>query len=119
MGRLTNVGTNAAEYGAYLFLCLDVPKKRGRIGTVATVAIVSCAPGLRRIGDDHAIWAIDFRKTSSNAGASGGPDGSLQLLGERIVTAGIQHQNAQVLRRLHVSDDIVDTHHAPQVGLVA
>jgi hypothetical protein len=29
-------------------------------GTVATVAIVCCAPGLRRIGDDHAFWAIDF-----------------------------------------------------------
>src|SRR5215467_6579619 len=40
LGGLINVGADAAENGAYLFFCLDVLKKRGCIGTVATVAIV-------------------------------------------------------------------------------
>src|SRR5258706_8911685 len=78
MGRLINIGADAAENGAYLLLRLDVLKERGRIGTVAAVAIVSRTPGLRRIGDDHAFWAIDFCKTSSDAGAAGGPDGAFQ-----------------------------------------
>ena len=118
MGRLINIGADAAENGAYLLLRLDVLKERGRIGTVATVAIVSRTPGLRRIGDDHAFWAIDFCKTSSDAGAAGGPDGAFQLLGEWVVAARIQHKDAQVLGRLHVSDDIVDPNQAPQVCLV-
>lgn len=56
-GRLINVGADAAENGAYLFLGLDVLEERGCIGTVATVAIIGSAPGLRRIGDDHAFRA--------------------------------------------------------------
>ena len=91
MGRLINIGADAAENGAYLFLRLDVLKERGCIGTIATVAIVSRAPGLCGLGDYHAFRAIDFCKTSSNAGAAGGPDGAFQLLGERVVAARIQH----------------------------
>src|ERR1700745_2688241 len=71
MGRLINLGADAAKNGAYLFLRLDVPNERGGVGTVATVAIFSRAPGLRRIGDDHALWTINFRKTSPDAGAAG------------------------------------------------
>jgi hypothetical protein len=41
MRRLINIGANAAENRAYLFLRLDVLEERGRIGTVATVAIIS------------------------------------------------------------------------------
>src|SRR5262245_43678963 len=66
-GRLINLSANTAENGAYLFLSLDIPEERRRVGTVATVAIFSGAPGLRRIGDDHAFRAVDFCKTSSNA----------------------------------------------------
>ena len=89
MGRLIDIGANPTENDAYLLIRLDVLKERGRIGTVATVAIVSRAPGLCRIGDDHAFWAIDFCKTSSNAGASGGPDGAFQLVSEWVVAEGV------------------------------
>src|ERR1700751_2975836 len=107
MRRLINIGANAAENRAYLFLRLDVLEERGRVGTVATVAIISRAPGLRCIGNDHAFRTIDFCKTSSNAGAAGGPDRAFQLLGERVVAARIQHEDAEVLGWLHVSDDVV------------
>src|ERR1700757_176323 len=99
MGRLIDVAANAEEDDAYLFPGLDVPKERRCKGTVATVAVLSRTPGLRRIGDDHAFRAVDFCKTSSDAGAAGTPDGALHLLCERVVAARIQHQDTQVLRR--------------------
>src|ERR1700674_3480899 len=118
MGRLINVGTYAEENSAYLFLRLDIPEEYSCVGTVAAVAIVSGAPCLRRIGDDHAFRALDFRKTSSHAGAAGGPDGAFQLVGKRVVAARIQHEDAKTLRLLHVIEDIVEANHAPQVCLV-
>ncbi len=118
MGRLINIGAYAAENCAYLFLRLDVPEERGCIWAVATVTIVSRAPGLCRIRDDHTFRAIDFCKTSSDAGAAGDPDRAFQLLGEWVVAARIQHKDAQILGLLHVGNDIVDPNHAPQVCLV-
>src|SRR5262245_52978161 len=45
MGRLINLGADAAKNGAYLFLRSDVPEKRTRVGTVATIAILGRTPG--------------------------------------------------------------------------
>src|ERR1700751_1617943 len=118
MGRLIDIRCYSAEDSAYLLLRLDVLQERRGIGTVATVAVVSNTPGLRRISDDHAFRAIDFGKTSSHAGAAGCPDGALQLVGKRVVAARVQHKDVQILCLLHVGDDIVDPNHASQVSLI-
>ena len=61
---------------------------------------------------------IDLCKTAADARRTGAADGALQCFGQRIVAAGIEDKNAQVLGLLQIGDDVVDARHQPQVRLV-
>src|SRR5206468_1999735 len=62
--RRVNLGTDASEDRADFILGFDVLEECGRIRTVATIAVVCRAAGLRRIGDDHALRAVDLGQTT-------------------------------------------------------
>ena len=106
--------TDAAKHGAYLLLFLDVFEERRRVRAVSAPAILGCPSRLRGIGDNHANLGqamLHSRRPCQS-------DRALQLVGQRVVAAGIQHKNAQVLGLLKVRDDVVHPCHTAQVRLV-
>ena len=116
---IVDIGADAMEHGGDFVLVLDMPEKRRRVGAVAAIAIRSGPAGLRRIGDDRSIRALDLGKPARNAAAPGPPDRALQFVGERIVAAGIQHQDAKVLGLLEIVEHVIHARGAAQIRLVA
>ncbi len=61
---------------------------------------------------------VDLGKPALDRSSARSSDRSLEVFGERIIAAGIEHQNAQILCLLQIGDQVVDPRHAPQIGLV-
>ena len=106
------------EHRRNVLLLLDVLEEGRRVGAVAPVAVGRGTAGLRGIGDDGAVGTFDLGKSALDRGASRRADRALQLVGQRIVAAGVEHQDAQVLGLLQILEDVVDAGGAAQIGLV-
>ena len=106
------------EYGGDIVLVLDMPKKRGCVGAIAVASVLRRPASLGGIGDDRSVRALDLGEAAPDADAAGRADGALEFVGERIVAAGVEHENAQVPGLLQVGEDIIHPRHAPQVRFI-
>ncbi len=85
--------------------------------TVAALAVGRDRAGLRRVGDHGARGLLDPGQTSGDRHGARGIGLRQQLIRERIVAAGIEHQDAHAAGALQIGEDIVDPRHLrPDIG---
>ncbi|MGY3119219.1 hypothetical protein ACVWXQ_003156 [Bradyrhizobium sp. S3.14.4] len=73
---------------------------------------------MRRERHDRAARRLDFRQASSDRGGARRAGRALQGFGQRIVAAGIEHEDAQILGLLQIVHDVVDTYEALEVCFI-
>jgi hypothetical protein len=83
-------------------------QKGGGERAVAPAAVGGRRAGLRRIGDERAGRLLDAGKATAGAERAGRIGPRQQLLGQGIVAAGIEHQDAHAAGALQVGEDVVD-----------